>query len=153
MGRLMHDGLEQAAARFGERVFVRMGDDAWSFAEIDGRANAFARHLASRGVGARDRVALMTTNRPEFVIAVNAISKLGAAAVLVSPAWKALEVGHAVTLTKPVHGVADGAGVELLAEHLDVTDLDANVIEQERDALPPTNIAETDESVLVFSSG
>lgn len=153
MGRLMHDGLEQAAARFGDREFVRIGGDAWSFAEIDGRANAFARQLAARGVGKRDRVAVMTTNRLEFVITVNAVSKLGAAAVLLSPAWRSLEVTHAVKLTDPVHGVADGAAVDLLGELLDVTDLDAAAVAEERGALPPAGITETDESVLVFSSG
>ena len=43
----------------------------------------------------------MLTNRVEFVVAVNAISKLGAAAVLLSPAWKAAEVDHALSLTAP----------------------------------------------------
>ena len=69
----------------------------------------------------------MTTNRPEFVVAVHAIGKVGAAAVLVSPAWKAVEVGHAVALTEPVAAVADGAGTALLAGLLGadrVTDLD-----------------------------
>ena len=123
----MHHGLERAAARFGDRDAVRAGDDRWSFGELDGLANAFARHLAGRGVGAGDRVAVMTANRVEFVVAVHAISKLGAAAVLLSPAWKAVEVGHAVELTAPVHAVADGAGTELLADLLGadrVTDLD-----------------------------
>ena len=50
----------------------------------------------------------MTANRPEFVVAVHGLSKLGAAAVLLSPAWKAAEVGHALDLTGPVHAVADG---------------------------------------------
>ena len=149
----MHAGLEQAAARLGERDFVCMGEDAWSFAEIDRRANAFARHLASRGVVTGDRVAVMTTNRVEFVIAVNSISKVGAAAVLISPAWKALEVAHAVKLTSPTHGVADGPGVELLGELLDVTDLDAGEVSGDSAPLPSAGAGETDEAVLVFSSG
>ena len=33
----------------------------------------------------------MTSNRPEFVVAVHGISKAGAASVLLSPAWKAVE--------------------------------------------------------------
>ena len=59
---------------------------------------------------------MMTTNRVEFPIAVNAISQLGAAAVLLSPAWKAAEVDHALSLTGPVHAIADGAAVDLLRE-------------------------------------
>jgi long-chain acyl-CoA synthetase len=157
MGALMHHGLEQAAARFGDRDAVRAGDDRWTFGELDGLSNAFARHLAATGVTARQRVAVMTTNRVEFVIAVHAVSKLGAAAVLVSPAWKAGEVAQAVALTAPRHGIADGAGVELLGAHLPVVDLDDRAtIESALDgdrAPVAAGVAEDDESVLVFSSG
>ena len=94
---LMHHGLEQAADRFGDRDAVRAGDERWSFARAR-RAQPTPSPGTSpaRGVGPGDRVAVMMTNRVEFVVAVHAISKLGAAAVLLSPAWKAVEVGHAV---------------------------------------------------------
>ena len=90
----------------------------WTFRDLDELSTAFGRHLAARGVGPGDRVAVMTSNRPEFVVAVHAISKIGAAAVLLSPAWKAVEVGHALELTAPVHAVADGPAVDLLGELL-----------------------------------
>ncbi len=95
---LMHEALERAALRFGDRDAVRSGDRRWSFRDLDDLSNAFARHLVDRGVGRGDRVALMTANRMEFIVAVHAISKIGAAAVLLSPAWKATEVGHALEL-------------------------------------------------------
>ena len=123
----MHQGLEHAADRFGDRDAVRAGAEQWSFRELDGLSNAFARHLTGRGVDAGDRVAVMMANRVEFVVAVHAISKLGAAAVLLSPAWKTVEVGHAVELTGPVHAVADGEATAVLGERLGsehVTDLD-----------------------------
>jgi acyl-CoA synthetase (AMP-forming)/AMP-acid ligase II len=96
----------------------------------------------------------MMTNRYEVTVVVHAASKLGAAAVMVSPAWKAVEVGHAVALTSPVHGVADGAGVEQLGAHIEVTDLDAPGDAFDHDRGPiAVHIDEDDESVLVFSSG
>jgi acyl-CoA synthetase (AMP-forming)/AMP-acid ligase II len=154
---VVHHGLEHAAARFGDRAAVRAGEGCWSFRDLDGASNAFARHLGAAGVGARQRVAVMTTNRVEFVVAVHAISKLGAAAVLLSPAWKAAEVGHAVGLTGPIHAVADGAAVALLGEHVPVTDLDDRPIMDttatgDRGRIDAA-VDETDESVLVFSSG
>ena len=84
--------------RSATAIAVLAGDDR----VVLGRAsttssNAFAATSPAGGVGAGDRVAVMTANRVEFVAAVNAISKLGAAAVLLSPAWKAIEVGHAVS--------------------------------------------------------
>jgi acyl-CoA synthetase (AMP-forming)/AMP-acid ligase II len=146
----LHDGLARAASRFGERDFVRAGDERWSFRELDERSTAFARHLAAAGVDRGDRVALMATNRVEFVVAVKGISKLGAATVLLSPAWKELEVDHALGLTAPVHAVADGPAVDLLGSRLAVTDLDAPVAEGEPVGV---DVDAKDEAVLVFSSG
>ena len=156
---LMHEALESAALRFGARHFVRSGDQAWSFEELDGLSNSFARHLASRGVVRGDRVALMTANRMEFIAAVYGTSKLGAAAVTLSPAWKATEVGHALDLTGPVHAVADGDGVALLAARLGpagVTDLDDDSVDPFGDdgaPMAPAGAGGSDEAVLVFSSG
>ncbi len=48
---LLHRALERAAARLGARDAVLVGDERFSFADLDGRSNAVARHLAARGVG------------------------------------------------------------------------------------------------------
>ena len=108
----------------------------------------------------------MSTNRVEFPIVVNAISRVGAAAVLLSPAWKDAEVSHGLALTSPRHAIADGDGVAILSRHLgddSVTDLDSPAIQQTirpkdnggapaKVAIPP-NKSENEEVVLVFSSG
>lgn len=151
--RLMHEGLEHTAATFGDREFVRAGDRAWTFAELDRMSMAFAGHLGRQGVAAGERVAVMSTNRVELVAAVHGISKLGAAAVLVSPAWKGREVAHAVALTAPVHGVADADGVALLGAHLAVSELDDDAAFAGDAVATAADISEDDESVLVFSSG
>jgi acyl-CoA synthetase (AMP-forming)/AMP-acid ligase II len=160
-GTLMHHGLEGAADRFGDGDAVRAGDERWSFAELEGLSNAFARHLADSGVVAGDRVAVMMANRVEFVVVVQAISKLGAASVLLSPAWKAVEVGHAVERTAPVRAVADGDGTAVLGQALGadrVTDLDdgfvrTTALAASRERVPTTGVSDADDSVLVFSSG
>jgi long-chain acyl-CoA synthetase len=161
MGILMHRALGRAARRGGERDAVLAGDERWSFEDLEARSNAFARHLAARGVGPGDRVALMVTNRVEFVLAVNAVSKLGAASVLLSPAWKAREVDHALALTGARHALADDAAAELLAERLgpaNVVDLDhpptvAALSSLDTAAFPDAARSEDDEAILVFSSG
>ena len=160
---LMHEGLERAAARFGGRDAIRADGDRWSFADLDGWANAVARHLGDRGVRATDRVAVMTSNRVEFLVVVEALSRLGAAAVLLSPAWKATEVGHALGITGARHAVAEAATGPLLAEALGggaVIDLDdpattAAVAAHSREPLEPAEVTDDDgsEAVLVFSSG
>jgi len=157
----MHHALEHAAARFGDREAVRAGDQPWSFRDLDDFSNSFGRHLVVQGVCPGDRVALMVSNRPEFIVAVNGISKIGAASVLLSPAWKALEVGHALELTAPAHAVADGPSTELLGDVFGkgrVTNLDSW---EKIDAGPArghgdgraAEFSDTGEAVLVFSSG
>jgi acyl-CoA synthetase (AMP-forming)/AMP-acid ligase II len=162
MATLVHGGLERAADRYGDRAAIRAGDDRWSFRDLDGLGNAFARHLVDRGVGRGDRVPVMMANRPEFVITVNAISKVGAAAVLLSPAWKAAEVDHALELTAGAHhAVADGPAASLLADRLGgdgVTDLDDPTALEEALALsrrrpPGAEARASDDVILVFSSG
>ena len=157
---LMHRGLESAAQQFPDHPAILTGDERWTFAELDRAADAAARHLAARGVGTGSRVAVMTSNRPEFVVVVHAVSKLGAAPVLLNSAWKALEVSSALALTAPVYAVADSAGVGLLAAHLGdaVLDLDgeqaAAAVDRMGDApRPAVTVRPEDDAVLVFSSG
>jgi len=157
---MMHHAVEGAAERFGERDAVFAGDRRWTFRQLDEASTAFGRYLAASGVRPGDRVAMMTSNRPEFVVAIHGISKTGAAAVLLSPAWKELETRHALELTGPVHAVADGPAADLLVGLLGegrVTDLDRPVPEVDAEGTAPGTTAagtsDRDEAVLVFSSG
>jgi acyl-CoA synthetase (AMP-forming)/AMP-acid ligase II len=162
MAGLLHETLGRAADRFGDRPAVLWGDEALGFRELDDRARSAARHLAGLGVGTGDRVAVMLTNRPEFSVVVNAISQLGAAAVLLSSAWKAAEVGHALAITGAHHAVADTPGADVLREVLGdagaVVDLDdaptlAAVLGGDRSPLRAPDRVDSDDALLVFSSG
>ena len=160
MGRrlLAHD-LQAAADRHGRRPALLFGDDEWSFGDLDRRSNALSRHLAELGISRGERVALMLSNRPEFLLSVYAISKLGAAPVLLNPSWKALEVAHGLRITGARCALADGAAVTLLGSLVAglVLDLDDPAVQQivtAGDSSPLPEVGEeTDESVLVFSSG
>lgn len=119
----------------------------YTLAELDASAEGMAATLAEHGVRAGDRVALMSSNRPEFVIALRAVWRLGAAVVLISSAWKRAEVAHAFALTSPVLGVGD---VALLAEFVSMVHLDTPIMSRScaRQVVPP----EAD-ALFVFSSG
>ncbi|WP_163698207.1 AMP-binding protein [Mycolicibacterium sarraceniae] len=71
-------------------------DRMYTRSQVDALSAGLAATLARRGVQAGHRVALMSSNRPEFVFAVRAIWRLGASAVLISPSWKAGDVGRAL---------------------------------------------------------
>lgn len=119
----------------------------YTLAELDDLAAAMAGLLERRGVTAGQRVALMSSNRPEFVVALRAIWGLGAAAVLLSPAWRRTEVEHALALTKPAHAVGDHP---VLAEFMPMLHLDEPAPPQRRALGAPD--PESD-ALFVFSSG
>ncbi|MBW0015086.1 AMP-binding protein [Mycobacterium sp.] len=130
---------EPAALVFEERRF--------GMPQLDAMAGGLAGTLAKAGVAPGQRVALMASNRPEFVAALRAIWRLGATVVLLSPAWKRVEVDHALALTDPVHAVGDHA---VLAGLMPMLHLDDPIVPGESATGGPPPGAD---AVLVFSSG
>jgi len=140
-----------------ERVALAFEAQEYTYAQLDALAAGLAETLAERGVTTGDRVALMSSNRPEWVVAVQAIWRLGAAVVLFSPAWKRTETEHALAITKPAHACGDHP---VLAELMPMTSLDDPILPgpvitarggpatTARGAQNPSA-----EAVLVFSSG
>ncbi|WP_156687115.1 class I adenylate-forming enzyme family protein [Mycobacterium sp. Marseille-P9652] len=130
---------EPAALAFEERRY--------GLPELDALADGWAAALAGSGVREHQRVAVMSSNRPEFVAALLGIWRLGATAVLLSPAWRREEVDHALALTRPTHAVGDHP---VLGEAMPMLHLD-----EPRPPASPTSAAHqpNTDAVLVFSSG
>ena len=153
----LHRTLTTAARAHRGRVAILDGDRSWTFDELERRVSTFAGRLDTAGVRRGDRVAVRMANRVEFPVAVLALSRLGASAVLLSPAWKEREIDHALELTGADHAVVDvvddgDAGALSARLGADaVTDVDVPVrltVEG-----PSPSVAPSDEAVLVFSSG
>ncbi|BDN84707.1 MULTISPECIES: class I adenylate-forming enzyme family protein [Mycobacterium] len=130
---------EPAALVFEDRGFSLPG--------LGAMADGLAAALRKQGVVAGDRVAVMSSNRPEFVAVLNAIWCLGASAVLISPAWKRAEVDHALALTGPAHAAGDHP---VLAGLMPMLHLDEPITP----AAPlPGAPRRAGDALLVFSSG
>ena len=130
-----------------ERIALAFDGEEYTLSRLDAMADALAGELARRGVRPGGRVALMSSNRPEFVTAVQAVWRLGAAVVLFSPAWKRAEAEHAVAVTRPSHAVGDHP---VLAELMPMLHLD-EPLEPGRGPFP--GHAPGSDALLVFSSG
>ena len=132
--------MSPTALVFEERRYTRP--------QLEALADGLAASLRRHGVTAGGRVALMASNRPEFVVALHAIWRLAAVVVLISPAWKRHEVEHALALTNPSHAVGDH---EVLSSFMPMLHLDEPIVAGEpefSDAPPPDA-----DAVLAFSSG
>ncbi|GAA0835914.1 long-chain-fatty-acid--CoA ligase [Streptosporangium amethystogenes subsp. fukuiense] len=75
------DQVARHARHIPDRVALRFEGVSTTWAELHRRVLALATGLATEGVGRGDRVAILMTNRPEYVEAVLAINLLGALAV------------------------------------------------------------------------
>ncbi|MEV4152146.1 AMP-binding protein [Nocardia salmonicida] len=130
-----------------DRIALSFDDRHYTLTELDGLTAGLAQTLTDRGVRQGDRVALMASNRPEFVLAVRAIWLAGGAVVLISPAWKRADVEHALAVTRPAFAVGDQP---VLAELMPMLSLDAPITPGV--ATFPEPVPQ-DDAVLVFSSG
>jgi acyl-CoA synthetase (AMP-forming)/AMP-acid ligase II len=82
---------------FGDRVMVVHGDTSITYADAFARAAGLARELQARyGVTKGTTVAVVTANRPEWIIALLAITALGGVAALVNSRGVAEEMLGAI---------------------------------------------------------
>jgi len=119
----------------------------FSLPQLDALADGWAAILSKSGVTAGQRVAIMASNRPEFLAVVLASWRIAATAVLISSAWKRDEVDRALALTDPAHAVGDHP---VLAGLMPMLHLDEPIAAGDPvTGSPPVD----DDAVLVFSSG
>jgi fatty-acyl-CoA synthase len=70
--------FEKSLRKYRERTAVEVDGTAYTYGDLDERANAMANAFAERGIGPGDRVALLMANRLELVELVLAVQKAGA---------------------------------------------------------------------------
>src|SRR4051812_42304678 len=86
--------LARQAERYGPRPLVSAGDTAWSYANARDAAASFAAALRDAGIGAGDRVAIICSNRIEFLEILFGCAWLGAVAVPINVASRGPQLQH-----------------------------------------------------------
>src|SRR5438445_3602374 len=78
-------GLTESLGGYGEEPAIlkvqREGIEHWSFAKLGDHVNRLAAGLAAKRIGRGNQVALLSQNRPEWIVAALSIIHAGAAAV------------------------------------------------------------------------
>src|SRR5215218_1446261 len=110
-----------------DRIAVRTVDDetAWTWLELRDRVDAFAGGLAGLGVRRGDTVALMISNRPEFMVADLAATMLGATPFSIYLTSPAEQVAYVVRDAGARVAIVERAYAPLvtgLVEHVIVVD-------------------------------
>ncbi len=88
------DILTRSAAMYGNRVAIIDGQKSLSYNEIESYSNAFARGLLERGLKRGDAIALLMTNRWEFIVSFFGCAKIGVTVLPVNTALSAPEISY-----------------------------------------------------------
>ncbi len=86
--RVVHRALQDKVSQFGNREFLRFGQESFGFQDFDQASDRVAAGLQALGVGKGDRVAIIMGNRPEYLFLWFGLSKLGAVEVPVNTAHR-----------------------------------------------------------------
>ncbi|WP_298873899.1 ATP-dependent acyl-CoA ligase [uncultured Bradyrhizobium sp.] len=92
--RILSTTLMRQAERYGDKVLLVAGETRWTFAQTADIAAASARKLVDAGIKPGDRVALMCSNRPEFLQVYLGCAWLGAIAVPINTALRGFQLSH-----------------------------------------------------------
>ncbi|HWU91065.1 MAG TPA: amino acid adenylation domain-containing protein, partial [Kofleriaceae bacterium] len=153
---LVHQGIEQQAARAPARIALRYRDRELTYDRLNRRANQLAHHLAARGLGAEARVMVCVEPSFDIAIAMLGILKAGAIYIPLDPTYPAARIRALLDDTRPDLIISNGYLIERLGlgeGPAPALALDAG----ELDALPEANlelaIERTRTAYIYFTSG
>ncbi|MEU8001122.1 class I adenylate-forming enzyme family protein [Catellatospora sp. NPDC049111] len=112
----VHGLLDAAAARHPDRPAVMTTEASLSYGELAACSRRIAAVLHGRGVRTGDRVLLLGHNGHALVAAIHAVSRLGAAFVVVSTTVRPFQLRHMLADAGPAAVLADAEFHQLLAE-------------------------------------
>ncbi|WP_426959509.1 (2,3-dihydroxybenzoyl)adenylate synthase [Muricoccus radiodurans] len=102
--------LRQRAAEHPDAVAVVGGDQRWTYAELQARAEAAAAGFLALGLRPGDRVVVQLGNIPEFFPAVFGLFRAGLVPVYALPAHRLTEIAHFVAKAEAAAYIAADRG-------------------------------------------
>jgi fatty-acyl-CoA synthase len=93
------DRVEQLAREAGNRLFLAYGEQRFSYAELEARANQFAHAALAHGIRPGAVCAIALENRPEFYFAWFGLLKIGAVVAFLNTNVNGRALVHAITST------------------------------------------------------
>jgi benzoate-CoA ligase len=153
----------------GGKTCLRWRDEAYTYAEVQARANRFANALGRLGVEVEDRVLIVLPDRPEFAFAWFGAAKAGAVIAMVNPIVPADDFVHYFEYTRARVAVVDASTLDRIGplrasfrhlRHLIVVGGEAGahlawdqVVEREPDAFTNADTHRDDPAIWLFTSG
>ncbi|QYF87114.1 long-chain-acyl-CoA synthetase [Brevundimonas sp. PAMC22021] len=104
---LLPDDFEEAVDKFADNVAIEDEHRSLTYRDLDGMANRYGHWAKGRGLRRGDCIALMMTNRVEYIAAWMGFSKVGIATALINTNLTGQALGHCLTISGAFQVVAD----------------------------------------------
>ena len=117
--------FEKTVEEFGNNNFIFFEDESWSYSETNKAANSLAYKLIEDGVTHSDRVVLFMENRPDFIISILALNKIGAIGVLINTSLTGKPLIHCINSSdskKCIVGAELAASLEAVLDEINIKD-------------------------------
>jgi citronellyl-CoA synthetase len=117
--------FEKTVEEFGNNNFIFFEDEIWSYSETNKAANSLAYKLIEDGVTHSDRVVLFMENRPDFIISILALNKIGAIGVLINTSLTGKPLIHCINSSdskKCIVGAELAASLEAVLDEINIKD-------------------------------
>lgn len=95
--------ISELAAVHGDRPALVSDREALTYRELDARANQYARWAQAHGVRRGDVVALLMSNRPEYLALWLGVVRAGGVAALLNTNLVGPGLAHCIDIVEPVH--------------------------------------------------
>ncbi|MGB8694775.1 MAG: class I adenylate-forming enzyme family protein [Steroidobacteraceae bacterium] len=113
------DVVREHATAFPDREALVFHDLRISYRDLDRAANRYADALSAMGVRRGDRVAMLCTPRPEFLLTLLASMRIGSIWVGLNPRYRLREIRHVLEHCRPrilISLIEEGVGRSLAPE-------------------------------------
>lgn len=104
---LLCDDIEEAVDKFADNIAVEDERRSLTYRELDNMANRFGHWAKSRGLRRSDTIALMMTNRVEYLAAWIGFSKVGISTALINTNLTGEGLAHCLAISGAFQVVAD----------------------------------------------
>ena len=94
--------FEQATLRNPEGLAILQDNVLLTYTQVNQWANRIAHYLSAQGIGKGDVVAVFIENRPELLVTILALAKLGAVSALLNTSQTRDTLIHSINLVAPV---------------------------------------------------
>ena len=100
--------FEDLARKYGPRDALVSERERFTYAELDARANRYARWAQGQGLNKGDAVCLLMANRPEYVAIWLGITRAGGVVALLNTNLTGASLAHCISIVAPKHVIVAG---------------------------------------------